>query len=66
MKGNTVKAKIKNCAKAAIGEISVKSDGGNAFTVYCKPEYNFAVCYAISRAGYQRQANTGSTIQITI
>ena len=63
MNGNTIKSKIINMSGRAV---KVKNDGGSKYTVYCNPADNFAVCFAISRAGWKREGNSGNAVQIDV
>lgn len=46
--------------------VKVKNDGGSKYTVYCDAADNFAVCYAIHRAGWKRERNNGNVVQIDV
>lgn len=63
MNGNTIKAKITNISRKAV---KVKNDGGSKYTVYCNPADNFAVCFAISRAGWKMEWNNRNSVQIDV
>lgn len=63
MNGNTIKSKI---ASLSGKQVQVKKDGGSKYTVYCDPADNFAVCFAIKRAGWKRESNSGQTVQIDV